>query len=239
MLRSKMADADAAIKGFESNLRIFPLNQKDRLQTAKRGIHYLDIALNDAKGIGGWEDMTRYLEVTKFTPRSCLGADLAFNREKIKEAFAFSGSYFVRDAAGEVRDEDRNVWQKGIFPTLRLSEETAGCQQQYTAATRKAEEEKKAAAVAHQAKWKYHIDVYNPESCSMSAYADGKKVADVIRRSTRFHLDANVEAHLSDVFCVSLTPNSIRVKINGYEYDLHWVRSGNIYHTAQLAPTDQ
>lgn len=243
MLRSKMADADAAIKGFESDFRIFPADKKERVDAGKRGIRYLDIALNDAKGINRWEDMAHYAEVTRWIPRSCAGDKLtAFSRETVKETFAISGSYLIRKAAGEVTDKGwEDVAEGAFFSTLELSKETAECQQQYASAMKKAEEEKKATAKkADEEKKaaKYHIDVYNPENCLMTAYADGKQVFHGFDPGSRFHLDANKEARLSEVSCQDNPANSIRVKINGHDYVLNWVKKGYSEYTAVLAPID-
>lgn len=241
-LRSKMADSDAAIKTYESGHHLFPLGHKERLEGVKKGIRYLDIAVAGAKEIDGWKDMaTNYAEVTRFVPRVCSKGTLVFDKDLARLGFGLGGSYLIREFVQEVSDDERKHWREGLYPPIDLARETADCQKQHADALRKAADAEKAVAAAHQAKWKYHIDVENKHNCLVGAIADGQRVISQVIRA-RLHLDANREAFLLEVWCDGDRDpaDAIKVRINGSEHELHWLRAvTDASYFAQLVPVEK
>jgi hypothetical protein len=90
-LRSKLADADAAIEEFRSGWRVFPLGHKERVSDAKTGLSYLSMAL-DPDAIGG-TTLTLYPDVAKFVPRFCISDKATFNGSDAALGFATLGRH--------------------------------------------------------------------------------------------------------------------------------------------------
>jgi hypothetical protein len=241
-LRSKLADTDAAIQTFDSELHILPRNRGEKLASAKRGVQYLGISIDDARRIQNWDDMQEFLEVSKFARRDCDGDHLAFSSGQIKQAFAIAGSYLIKNAAGEESDRDGKGWQ-GSYPALDLAKETAACRERNTQSLKLSSESKRAGDAMHAAAWKYHIDVSDLAGCDMIPYSDDQIVR--IRgfhyaKTFHLHLDANDEAHLDSVFCGGGPPSAemISIRINGVKFDPDWTltSTGGIHYSVRLVP---
>jgi len=237
-LSQSIAKARAAVDAFGDSPHRFPRDHSTRVQAAKMGLRDLTIAAEDAQGIRNWQAMSAYPDVTKLLPRGCDGDHLGFSPALITEAFTVSGSYLIRQAiTGATRQEQEN-WRRGFYPPLDLAKETAACERQDQAFRRLAMDAKQANTPAHQARWKYHVEISNPTGCLMTPYSDGQPIPIPYAGAKHFHLDANEKARLEKVFCKSGKPaDAISVIVNGQRHDPVWfLDDSGVNYATQLAP---
>lgn len=231
MLRSKLADADAAISWYQSAGRIFPLDHAVHIQNAKRGLSYLDISIDGAKSIHSWEEMERsYRDVTKWIPRTCYGERLYFDREYIKGGFAVAGTMLIREAAGSPPPDLK------AYEPLDLQKESSECQKAHREKAKVEADRRAREAAAHQGKWRYHVLIDNPDYCLMDVTADGQIVFVSSEVERRIHVDAQNDVSLSDVFCIGSPGRSLRIEVNGKLVTPKWQEDTYRRHTAVIAP---
>jgi hypothetical protein len=237
-LAPQIDSAREAIDDFTASPHRFPRDRHARLEAADRGLQYLDLAAKGVQNIRNWEGMAAYPDVTKLLPRGCDGDHLAFSPALISEAFGVAGSYFIKEATSGATDKERFNWQQGFYPPLDLAKENAACQLINRATTRLAATTGKTNGPRRSAKWKYEIDVSNPTGCLMTPYSDDQAIPIPHSQIYHFHLDAQRQARLEQVFCNADKPgDAITVSINGQSYDAVWLLDGSgINYTTQLAP---
>jgi hypothetical protein len=237
-LTQSIAKARGAVDAFGAAAHRFPRDHRTRVQAAQRGLRDLAIAADDAQGIHNWQAMSAYPDVTKLLPRGCDGDHLGFSPALITEAFTVSGSYLIREAVTGVTRQEQENWQRGFYPPLDLAKETAACERQDQASLRLAMDVKRANSPAHQARWKYHVEVSNPTGCLMTPYSDGQPIPIPYADAKHFHLDANENARLEKVFCKSGKPaGAISVIVNGQGRDPVWLLDDSgVNYATQLAP---
>lgn len=237
-LKAQIADGRSAVQSFAAASHRFPRDHSDRLQAAERGLRYLALAADGAQSVRNWEALSAYADVTKLLPRGCDGDHLAFSPALVSEAFGVAGSYFIKEAVSGATQQERNNWQQGFYPPLDLPKETAECRRLQKTTLRVAADMRKAANPAHLAQWKYHIEITNPTGCLMTPYSDGQIIPIPHSEVYKFHLDANRNARLEQVFCNTRKPeDAIAVAVNGQDYDPVWLLDeSGVNYAAQLAP---
>ena len=236
-LAGPMKSARAAVESFAASAHRFPRDQRERLRAAQRGLSYLDISVGGAQNIRNWEAMAAYTDVSKVLPRGCDGDHLAFSPALISEAFAVAGSYLINEAITGTAGRNSSNWREGFYPPLDLAKETASCQRLARAKLRMADI-KTATTPEHSARWRYHVEVVNPTGCLMTPYSDDEPIPVPHARVYRFHLDANRNVRLEQVFCNAKKPGeAISVSVNGQTYDPVWLLDGSgINYAAQVVP---
>jgi hypothetical protein len=237
-LAPQIGSARDAINGFTASPHRFPRDRRARLEAADRGLQYLDLAANGVRNIRNWEAMAAYSEVTKLLPRGCDGDHVAFSPALISEAFGVAGSYFIKEATSGATDKERFNWQQGFYPPLDLPRENAACQLINRATARLVADTGKSNGPRRIPQWKYEIDVSNPTGCLMTPYSDDRAIPIPHSQIYHFHLDAQRQAHLEQVFCNADKPgDAIKVSINGQSYHALWrLDESGINYATQLAP---
>jgi hypothetical protein len=238
-LKAQIAGGRSALESFATASHRFPRDHGERLQAAERGLSYLTIAADGAQSIRNWAALSAYADVTKLLPRGCDGDHLAFSPVLVSEAFAVAGSYFIKEALSGATQQERTNWQQGFYPPLDLAKETAECRRLQKTTLRVAADMRKAANPAHLAQWKYHIEVSNPTGCLMTPYSDDQIIPIPHSQVYKFHLDANRNARLEQVFCNTRKPeDAIAVTVNGQGSDPVWLLDeSGVNYAAQLAPS--
>ena len=237
-LAPQIDSARDAIDSFTASPHRFPRDRRERLEAADRGLQYLDLAANGVQNIRNWEAMAAYSDVTKLLPRGCDGDHVAFSPALISEAFGVAGSYFIKEATSGATDRERFNWQQGFYPPLDLPRENAACQMINRATARLVGDTGKANGPRRIAKWKYEIDVSNPTGCLMTPYSDDRAIPIPHSQIYHFHLEAQRQARLEQVFCNADKPgDAIKLSINGQSYDALWLLDeSGINYATQLAP---
>jgi hypothetical protein len=232
-LRSKIADADAAVTTFRLHRHVFLRSYQ--LDSAKRGLTYLDIALDDAKAIRDWRDMDAYLDVTAFAafgPRVCSEGHLLFWPAMVVQPFMEIGRDLVRKAVGE----SPLLAPNGAVPVLDYAKESAACVQAQEVEIREADARKaadEARKQADEAKWKYHVQISNPDGCGFAPYQDGNRGPR--SNAIAFYFHANDSVGLVDAVCVHGERNPashLAVTINGKRIDVDWHNQDKWYYEA-------
>jgi hypothetical protein len=231
-LRSKIADADAAVTTFELGRHLFG-GDAAKMEVAKRGLAYIDIAIDDAKEIRDWSDMERYTDVTTWVPRTCADGQLAFWPALVVQPFLGIGHDLVRQTVGE----PALLPSKPPVAPLNYSKESTDCvhiketQARETAAESAA---KAQLALQQEAKWKYHVQISNPDGCGFAPYQDGDRGPQT--HATAFYFHANDSVGLVDAVCVHGERNPashhLAVTINGKRIDVDWRNQDNWYYEA-------
>ena len=201
-LRSKIADTDAAIKTYQSAFHVFPKGHEARLALGMRGIQYLAIAIDNAKDIDSWNDMSKYPDVTKFVRRTCDGAHLEeFSKETIKDAFALAGSFLVKEAAGQASEGEVQAGTRGFYPVLDFVKETRECKENHYEAVKIIPDKKNQKAHATQAdnsnKMPNPDDVKPPETPSRIAVSGNVQAGALIRKVEPVYPPIAKMAHIS------------------------------------------
>jgi len=237
-LAPQIDSARDAISGFSVSPHRFPRDHYARLEAADRGLQYLDLAANGVQNIRNWEAMAAYSDVTKLLPRGCDGDHVAFSPALISEAFGVAGSYFIKEATSGATDKERLNWQRGFYPPLDLPRENAACELINRATARLVASTGKAHGPRRLSPWRYEIDVSNPTGCLMTPYSDDRAIPIPHSQIYHFHLDAQRQARLEQVFCNADKPgDAIRVNINGQRYDALWLLDeSGINYATQLTP---
>lgn len=225
-LRSKIADADAAVTTFELGRHLFLRGAAERMDGAKRGLAYIDIAIDDAKEIRGWSDMEGYTDVTTWVPRTCVDGELVFVPAIVVQPFMEIGRDLVRKALGE----SPLLTPNGVVPVLDYAKESAACAEAQEVEVRAADARKQAV----EAKWKYHIQISNPEGCGFAPYQDGDRGPQTF--ATAFYFHANDSVGIVDAVCLQGERNPashhVAVTINGKRTDVDWHNQDNFYYEA-------
>lgn len=236
-LTSEIAAVRSGLDRYAASGHRFP-RDRTRLQAAERGLTYLGIAANGARGIRTWKSMTAYSEVTRFLPRTCEGGRLAFSPDLVSEAFAVAGSSLIKGDALTTPTDDVDHVQMGFYGPLDLAKETAACRQSERTAPQVAPQGNQTADAVHKSRWKYRIDVSNPTGCLMTPYSDDQALPIPHSQIYAFHLDATREARLDKVFCDSGKPEAaIAIRVNGQSYDPVWlIDESGINYATQIVP---
>ena len=199
-LRSKIADTDASMKIYQSAFHIFPNGHESRLGLGMRGIRYLGIAIDDAKDIESWNDMSKYPEVTRFASRICDGDHLFFNKETIKHAFALVGSSLIKEAAGETSEEEVQVRSGGFYPVLDFAKETRVCKETHYSAVKISDKKGQKARAAQADKSNptpNPADVEPPETPSRIRVGGNAQAAALVRKVDPVYPPIAKTAHIS------------------------------------------
>ncbi|HLW82452.1 MAG TPA: hypothetical protein VKS20_10470 [Candidatus Acidoferrales bacterium] len=138
MVRSRLADADAAVEDYASHWRIFPLDHTRRVQDARKGISYLSGALDWSSKVDSEAGsdtnqadalaLAAYPDVTSSIPRWCEDGQLAFDPRVAVADFGIYGNYWLELAEGK---EDRQPI--GSEPPLNPTRELQQCREQQVA----------------------------------------------------------------------------------------------------------
>lgn len=204
MVRSRLADADAAVEDYASRWRIFPLDHLGQVQDARKGISYLSNALDwssKADSAPGSDTdqadalaLAAYPDVTSSIPRWCEDGQLAFDARVAVADFGIYGNYWIELAEGK---EDK--LPAGPESPLNPTRELQQCREQQEAQVkaqndavkarldalhaRAAEAEAKqraqdAAAEAKEAaflaKYPYEVELSSYYPCSFALSVDGQ-----------------------------------------------------------------
>lgn len=234
-LRSKIADADAAVTTFELGRHLFFRDARAQMDVAKRGLAYIDIAIDDAKEIGGWSDMERYTDVTTWVPRTCVDGELVFAPAMVVEPFLGIGHDLVRQVVGEAA----LLPSKPPTAPLNYSKESTDCVHIKETQAREAAAESAAKAqlaLQQEAKWKYHVQISNPDGCGFAPYQDGDRGPRTY--ATAFYFHANDSVGLVDAVCVHGDRNPashhLAVTVDGKRIDADWHNQDKWYYEAML-----
>ena len=191
-LRSKIADADAAVTTFELGRHLFFRDAAEQMEVAKRGLAYIDIAIDDAKEIRGWSDMEGYKDVTTWVPRTCVDGELVFEPALVVQPFLAIGHDLVRQAVGEAA----LLPSKPLTAPLDYSKESTDCVHIKETQAREAAAKTAAKAQltlqqeqAEDAKWKDNVQIFNPDGCEFAPYHDGDRGPQT--HATAFYFHAN------------------------------------------------
>lgn len=252
MVRSRLADADAAVEEFRSGWRIFPLKHDERVSDAKRGISYLSLALDwNAKAAPGKTSdsepsdgaaLAEYPDVTKFVSRWCENGQLVFNPRIAASGFEAHGDHWLLLAEGKA---DSNP--VGPNPPLDWQKENQACEQQQLATARaqtaalearlkalqaKQAAEKAAERAAFLAKYPYEVQLLSSDGCSFTLYMDGQMVIPSLSlypgaQPYTTHMQRSDRLELNHVRCKQEPPeHAIEIQVNGSKYSANWSQEG-------------
>ena len=170
--------------------------------------------------------MRKYPDVSRLVPRTCSRGFLHADPAAVSAAFAVSGTYLIRDAAGE--DSSGKPWAQGTIPVLNFAKESSECTdkfsgevaEQKTVQAREATEKRAADAAAY-AKWKYHVELSNPKQCLVEVIADENKFdksKDTVGEKVQFNVNSSLK------FQADCDPHKseISVTVNGIPKELVW-----------------
>ena len=234
MVRTRLADADAAVEDYASRQRIFPLRHTGAVKDARKAIDYFSEALewnqkatSDA-GVdvdqGDLMKLASYLGVTKSVARSCQNGELAVSPQTVAAIFALYGAYWTGAAEGrsEVRPEgpnpplepDRELQQCRHAQLLAVQAQDAANkakEEALAAAEKEKEEAAKAREEAFLAGYPYQVELSSYYACSFVLSIDGQaktfiKVNVGMPDSFRMHGSAAIENASCDVYSADRPP---------------------------------
>jgi hypothetical protein len=139
-LRSRLADADAAIKLYGSGWRVYPAEHDRRIRDAETALVYLNSALD-------WQTRSVTIEtyvgptavyalghlpndVTSRFQRSCIGGEISFGGTALASAFGAAGISLLERAEYPI---PRTLSADETFAPLNLEMEESECRRQETA----------------------------------------------------------------------------------------------------------
>ena len=213
MVRTRLADADAAVEDYVSQWRVFPMNHQSLLQAAHTGISYSSEALDWSTRPASENSLdtdpadaqllSRYLDVSTSLPRWCENGQLAFDPRVVAADFRVYGDYYLELSEGKNREK-----LHGSELPLNADRELKGCQQKQIdavkaqnaalarkllsmreqASVKRAKDDAEAAAEKAQeeaflAKYPFEVELSSYYPCSLSLSIDGQAASRVILSS--------------------------------------------------------
>jgi hypothetical protein len=268
LLRSKLADADAAIHDYSSERRFFPIDNERRISEAQNGIFDLGIAIDADRNSGANADAAtlvaidaRHPNVSTFIPRMCSDGSVSADASSVASAFVQQAIAFFKLATND--QNQQTGAPSGSYPRFDMEGETRKCKEELARAVQQAAEaaearkrdaearQKEAIAAAEEKKrlywsqFRYHVQLSSFTICTFHTDIDQLQSGPTTIEGGTLDFGVNRSFTLSHADCEGETDPSafIRITINGQPYLTKWEPSssgmGFIEYRTTLIPSSR
>jgi hypothetical protein len=235
-LRSHLADADAAVKLYQSRWRAYPPGGRERARDAEQSLDYISSALDWQTRSGDDQESVRtlgkYPEITTSIRRSCLAGRIFISSSDVSAAFVVAAKELLGHSEYPATSKsDLSLTRQ--FAPLDFGKESAECERQKAAR----EENERQQAVARKeseerkywVQFRYRVSLKLVPSaagtCVFDVKTDGKFVDSIeLYPSRTREFGANHKVEMLAAQCYGGTPPTdvIRISVNGKPYAPKW-----------------
>lgn len=242
LLRSRLADADAAIRYYSSQHRFIPIDHERRINQAQNGISDLGIAIDMQQNTGANADTaalvaidSRYPSLSTFIPRTCSDGLVSADASSVASAFVQQAMAFLKLATG---NQNQIGAPRGSYPRFDVESETRKCKEEFKNAVRQAAEaaearkrdaeareraaetrRKEAIAAAEEKKrlywsqFRYHVQLSSSTICTFHADVDQQESGPTTIEGGTLDFGVNSSLSLSHADCERETDPSAFIQI--------------------------
>jgi hypothetical protein len=233
-LRSKLADADAALSYYTSKWRVLPVRHKDRFRLASRAISDLGLALDLASGgnqVLGADELRilsrEHPDAVSLVPRNCSDGKLTASESSVSTVLVTLGRDLLENAIDGSKASA--VLPAGMNTVAYIDTQIRQCQELQAETEEHQAKEKQEAESKYWASFRYRVDLSIVSaaagSCTFYLSVDDAAVyKETLSADRPFEYGVHRTMELNGTQCNGAASPSdvIRVKVNERPYQPAW-----------------
>jgi hypothetical protein len=233
-LRSRLADADAAVRNYAFDRRFFPLQHKMLVSNAQRGISYIGYALDwqtkssaePRVGEAGLSILEqRYPDVVPSFYSTCVNGEIFIPDASVEQSFIGTGVGIVR--ATEAKSVFIPSAPAPVFSRQKAKQE---CDVQYAAEQKAKIAQEKTAAEKYWSQFRYRVRLtlrpHQPGTCVADVDADHRRFQSIELypdRTQQFGANRTMELEQVTCYGAMIPKDVIAVTVNEQPAVSRWV----------------